>query len=555
MKIIIPMSGFGERFRRAGYTVPKPLILIDGKPIIEHVVEMFPGETDFIFICNRDHLNEPSYGMRETVLKICPTGTIVDIEAHRLGPVHAVQCIADMLNPDEQVIVNYCDFTCFWDWDHFKTFVRDSQCDGAVPAYNGFHPHSLGTTNYAYMKETGLWLQDIQEKQPFTQNRMNEYASSGTYYFRRAEEMLAAFDYVRTQDFQVGGEYYVSLAYKALLKDEKRIAVYPLQHFMQWGTPEDVAEYRQWSDAFAALAQESQHVRQNQMGCMVMLMAGLGKRFSGEGFEIPKPLIDVSGSPMFLQAALDQPMSAKNAFVVRNDMPGVEQVISEISSSFPSTIVKRIDTATQGQACTAKLGVDAVCSIHADFSDPITFAACDNGLIYDTEKFSSLLVDDATDIILWGVRGYTNAVRNPKMYGWIDVDGDNVRAVSVKAPLSNPEHDPIVIGTFTFRNPTMFQKVLDQLLRQDLRVNGEFYLDSCMNVAIEMGLNCRYFEIDHYLNWGTPNDLWTFQYWQSCFHKWASHPYSLEKDRRVTPDSLDMLAKACRAVTPTLPVT
>ena len=141
------------------------------------------------------------------------------------------------------------------------------------------------------------------------------------------------------------------------------------------------------------------------------------------------------------------------------------------------------------------------------------------------------------------------------MYGWIDVDGDKVRAVSVKAPLSNPEHDPIVIGTFTFRNPTMFQKVLDQLLRQDLRVNGEFYLDSCMNVAIEMGLNCRYFEIDHYLNWGTPNDLWTFQYWQSCFHKWASHPYSLEKDRRVTPDSLDMLAKACRAVTPTLPVT
>ena len=45
MKIIIPMSGFGERFRRAGY-----VILIDGKPIIEHV-EMFPGETDFIFIC------------------------------------------------------------------------------------------------------------------------------------------------------------------------------------------------------------------------------------------------------------------------------------------------------------------------------------------------------------------------------------------------------------------------------------------------------------------------------------------------------------------------
>ena len=56
MQIVIPMSGFGERFRRAGYTVPKPLVRIEGKTIIEHVVDMFPGDNYFIFICNKDHL-------------------------------------------------------------------------------------------------------------------------------------------------------------------------------------------------------------------------------------------------------------------------------------------------------------------------------------------------------------------------------------------------------------------------------------------------------------------------------------------------------------------
>lgn len=49
MQIIIPMSGFGERFRRAEYSVPKPLIEIDGKPIVAHVIDIFPGELDFIF--------------------------------------------------------------------------------------------------------------------------------------------------------------------------------------------------------------------------------------------------------------------------------------------------------------------------------------------------------------------------------------------------------------------------------------------------------------------------------------------------------------------------
>ena len=51
MQIVIPMSGFGERFRSAGYEVPKPLIEVDGSPILEYVVNLFPGEKDFIFIC------------------------------------------------------------------------------------------------------------------------------------------------------------------------------------------------------------------------------------------------------------------------------------------------------------------------------------------------------------------------------------------------------------------------------------------------------------------------------------------------------------------------
>ena len=79
MQVVIPMSGFGERFRRAGYAVPKPLIEIDDKPIIAHVVEMFPGETDFIFICNQDHLDEPKYNMASILKALCPTDRISGI--------------------------------------------------------------------------------------------------------------------------------------------------------------------------------------------------------------------------------------------------------------------------------------------------------------------------------------------------------------------------------------------------------------------------------------------------------------------------------------------
>ena len=52
MQIIVPMSGFGERFKKLGYSLPKPLIEVEGKPMIAHVIDLFSKEDDFIFIVN-----------------------------------------------------------------------------------------------------------------------------------------------------------------------------------------------------------------------------------------------------------------------------------------------------------------------------------------------------------------------------------------------------------------------------------------------------------------------------------------------------------------------
>ena len=105
-QIVIPMSGFGERFRRVGYQVPKPLIEVEGKPIIAHIVDMFPGEHNFIFICNNDHLSDPAYRMEAILNEICPSGRVLGIAPHKLGPVHAVQQAAHLIDDARPVIVN-----------------------------------------------------------------------------------------------------------------------------------------------------------------------------------------------------------------------------------------------------------------------------------------------------------------------------------------------------------------------------------------------------------------------------------------------------------------
>lgn len=550
MQIIIPMSGFGERFRKAGYAVPKPLIEIDGKPIIGHVIDMFPGETDFIFICNEDHLANPDYRMREILSQHCPSGKIIGIPPHKLGPIHAVTLAKEWIKPDSPVVVNYCDFTCYWDWTHFKQWVAKLGCAGAVPAYRGFHPHTLGTTNYAYMREADGWMLDIQEKQPYTDNRMEEYASSGTYYFASGKLMLECFERTVAENLNIGGEFYVSLAYKPLLVSQLPVAVYDLQHFMQWGTPADVREYEGWSATFRSLIGPLRE--QAAPGAVVVPMAGLGQRFAREGYSLTKPLIAVSGKPMVIQAVSDLPAADRYAFVMRTDMPGFEKVSTTLQSTYAGAIIETVARVTEGQACTAALGLDAIESEYGEQTLPVTFGACDYGSLYDISKLKVLLQDQA-DVVVWAIRGHAHAVRNPQMYGWIKTAGSDITGISVKVPLDSPATDPVVLGTFTFKDGATFRRCVDHMMARDARVNGEFYLDTCINDALELGLRVKIFEVNHFISWGTPDDLRTFEYWQSCFHKWAGHPYRLEADGHIPAASLAALEQRYAKTQPGLP--
>lgn len=528
MQIVVPMSGFGERFRRAGYSVPKPLIPVDGRPIIAHVMNLFPGERDVIFVCNQAHLDEPAYRMTEILREVCPAGRVVGIAPHRLGPVHAVMQVMHLLDPARPVVVNYCDFTCYWDWADFRAFVAETGCEGAIPAYRGFHPHSLGSTFYAYLRTHGGWVQEIQEKQPFTDRPMEEYASSGTYYFATAARMREAFEAVVERGLTVGGEYYVSLAYRPLLERGLAVAVYPLQHFMQWGTPGDMAEYLRWSAAFRWLAHDEGRPA-HQAGTVMVPMAGLGKRFADRGFTTPKPLVPVSGRAMAVQAAADLPQG-RLLHVVRQDLPGLEGVGAALQGEM---VV--LDGVTDGQARTCALGLAAA---RVDMDAPLTIGACDNGMLYDGKAFEAALSEGA-EILVWVVRGHPAAGLHPTMFGWVEADAAGVvTRISVKTPLSDPATDPIVVGAFSFKRASIFVEAFERMVQRGAKVNGEYYVDTCINDALALGYSCRVFEIAHYLGWGTPDDLATFEYWQSCFHKWASHPYRLGGDRRVPAEAV-----------------
>jgi len=539
MHIVIPMSGVGKRFIDAGYEDPKPLIKIDGKPIIQHVVELFPGETKFTFICNQTHLDTTN--MRSVLEGIAPEGEVVCIPNHKKGPVYAVAQILDRIDDDEEVIVNYCDFGTWWDYPDFLKHTRERDADGAIPAYKRFHPHMLGSTNYAFMRDDNQWMLEIKEKEPFTDNRMEEYASNGTYYFKKGAYVKKYFPLLMDRDINLKGEFYVSLIYNLLVEDDLRVSIYDVEHMLQWGTPQDVEEYNAWSEYFRRVIEPQTPWQPEQNSATLIPLAGAGSRFAKVGYKDPKPLLDVSGKPMIIQANHQLPASEQNAYVCLEEHIAQYQVDQAILNAQPNADITAIDGVTEGQAITCELGMKNI----ADDTS-LLIAACDNGMLWNHQTYRKLIDNSDIDAIIWTFRGHPSSRENPQMYGWVNVDesGDIIKAtgVSVKKAISEtPENDHAIVGTFYFRRAEMFKQALEQLVELNIRVNGEFYVDSLMRVLIDMDMKVAVFEVDAYIGWGTPNDYETFRYWQSFFHKTPNHPYSISLDPTVNPEKREAL--------------
>ena len=140
--------------------------------------------------------------------------------------------------------------------------------------------------------------------------------------------------------------------------------------------------------------------------------------------------------------------------------------------------------------------------------------------------------DTDNDIIVWSYRNNYTTHYNPNAYSWLDVDQeDMIRNVSVKKFTGgDPLDKHAITGTMYFRNKDIYLNSLSKIYEKNTRTNGEFYVDTLLNEAINLGYMVRNFEVDQYICWGTPNDLYTYRYWQDFFNKVDWHPYDYQTD-------------------------
>jgi len=196
MKLIIPMAGRGTRLRPHTLTIPKPLIPIAGKPIVERLVE------DLVSVCNEkvdeiafiigDFGKEVESQLIAIAERLGAKGTIC-VQEEKLGTAHAVLCAQDALQGN--VIVAFAD-TLFR-----ADFKLDSSQDGIVWVKQVDNPSAFGVVKY----DSNDVITDFVEK---PETFVSDLAIIGIYYFKDGENLRNELQYLIDNDIRIkGGEF------------------------------------------------------------------------------------------------------------------------------------------------------------------------------------------------------------------------------------------------------------------------------------------------------------------------------------------------------------
>ena len=507
--LLVPMSGQGTRFQAAGYKDPKPLISVNGRPMIERLMKNFPLDWDVTFVLANNHKHT---GLVEKLQEIRPQARILFIDPHSKGPSIAIEKGLEQLSEDTPILVSYCDYAMVWDSTRFEEFVESSDCDACLISYRGFHAHYLNPQTYAYSRLSGDRVVEVKEKGSFTSDREQEFASCGAYYFKSAKLLKNSLKFQYEQNLSLNREFYTSLTVQALLLSQPSsdVRVFEIPAFFQWGTPQDLANFEYWERSTKAYTRFS--VRRGKVSQVLMPMAGLGSRFQSITNTI-KPLIPVAGKPMF-QAALHSLPEAERTVLVGLDFfkPDLEKL------NLPRVSVVSLAETPSGQALSTEAGIKAL-----NLDEEVIVSACDHGIVLSDHVWNDFKLNPDSDAAIFTIKGFIGADRSPNAYAYVvpeqlETAFPLVKRVSVKQPVSSqPSADHVLVGTFWFKSGAILASGIEKLKTLDHRVNGELYLDSIFELLINSGHKVRMIPLEGYICWGDPSSLSEALYWQEVF--------------------------------------
>ena len=231
LNVLIPMAGEGSRFAKAGYTFPKPLIDVQGKPMIQVVVENLNMDANFIFVVRKEHREK--YNLDSLLKLIAPGCQIVETDGLTEGAACTALLTRDLIDNDAPLFFANSDQFVEWDSTEFMYKMNETNADGGIVSFTATHPK----WSFAKVNDEGL-VTEVAEKNP-----ISDIATVGYYYWKHGSDFVKYADQMVEKDIRVNNEFYVCPVFNEAIGDSKEIRTFNVEKMWGLGTPEDLKYY------------------------------------------------------------------------------------------------------------------------------------------------------------------------------------------------------------------------------------------------------------------------------------------------------------------------
>jgi HAD superfamily hydrolase (TIGR01509 family) len=228
LNVVIPMAGAGSRFSQAGYTFPKPLIEVRGKPMIQVVVDNLNVEANYIFLVQRDHHDK--YNLKYLLNLIAPNCKIVLVDGLTEGSACTTLLAKEYIDNDSPLLMANSDQFIEWNSNECMYAFTADEIHGGILTFEATHPK----WSYARIGKDGF-VSEVAEKKV-----ISNHATVGIYYWKKGSDYVKYAEQMINKEIRTNNEFYICPVFNEAIEDGKKIRVKHIDKMWGIGTPEDL---------------------------------------------------------------------------------------------------------------------------------------------------------------------------------------------------------------------------------------------------------------------------------------------------------------------------
>ena len=237
---LVPMAGAGQRFVDAGYTVAKPLIKVNGEPMVVQAAKSLPEADHWIFICRKEHLR--GNGISDDLKRHFPNPEIISVEYLTEGQANTCLLAKNLLRPDDILTIGACDNAMKYDQVLFE--IQISKADALIWTFRNNKAVLDNPSAYGWVEvDSNEKVTRVSCKKPISDYPLNDHAVIGAFSFRRAESFVLCVEKMIAKNRRINNEFYMDVAMDELIQLGFDVFLMEVLQFFCWGTPQDL-EYK-----------------------------------------------------------------------------------------------------------------------------------------------------------------------------------------------------------------------------------------------------------------------------------------------------------------------